>query len=192
MVTLIRLKKEGDGYILFLICKGCEGRSCFEFGGEIADIGLHGGVPESVKTEEIHFPHGLFGGPSIERHAIGRNENARAIVTEAAMNEDFFLFVGEQAEKLRDLFVRRRGPTTDRNVYETHAEGFGLLALFFDEVAIFAAKIDDDGDAKFLELFDAFGMRLGAAKERVCDFSAVRKAGKFEPFAVGGAKHRSR
>ena len=58
-----------------------------------------------------------------------------------------------------------------------------MLAFPFDFVWVFAAKVDDGGDAEFLELFEAFGAKLGSAKKRVVDFSGVWDAGKLEFFA---------
>ena len=46
-------------------------------------------MPESVEAEEVHFFHGLFRGPLLESHAIGSDENSGAIVTKAAVDENF-------------------------------------------------------------------------------------------------------
>src|SRR5256885_4468520 len=84
---------------------------------------------------------------------------------------------------MRDVFVCGRKPSANWNVDEAHAGGFGLLAFPFDFIRVFAAKVDDGGDAEFLELFEAFGARLGSAKKRIVDFSGVGDAGKLEFFA---------
>ena len=140
-------------------------------------------MPEAVETEEVHFLDGLVGRPVIVSHAIGGDENAGAIVAEAAVDEDFFFVILEEGKKLRDLFVGGRRPSAYRNIDEAHAGGFGLLAFPFDFVWVFAAKVDDGGDAEFLELFEAFGAKLGAAKKGIVDFSGVGDAGKLEFFA---------
>ena len=75
-------------------------------GGKIADEGFHRRMPETVEAEEIHFIHGLLGGPALEGHAVGGDKNAGAIVAEAAMNENPFLrMVTKDLEELGDLLV---------------------------------------------------------------------------------------
>lgn len=140
-------------------------------------------MPEAVETKEIHFLDGLLWRPVVVRHAIGGDENAGAIVAEAAVNENFFVVIFEEGKKLRDLIVGGRRPAADGNVDEANAGGFGLLAFPFYFVRIFAAKIDDGSDAEFFELRDAFGARLGAAKKRVVDFSGVGETGKLQFFS---------
>lgn len=137
-------------------------------------------MPKTVETEEIHLFDGLLRRPVIMCHAIGGDENAGAIVAEPAVNENFVVVILEERKKLRDLIVGGRRPSADGNVNEVHAGGFGLLALPFDFVRIFAAKIDDGGDAQFLELFEAFRLRLCAAEEGIVDFSDVGEAGELE------------
>lgn len=141
-------------------------------------------MPETVETEEIHFFDGLLRRPVIVRHAIGGDENAGAIVAEPAMNENFFVFIFEQRKKFRDLIVGGRRPPADGNVDKVHAGRFGLLAFPFDLVGIFAAKVDDGGDAQFLQLFEASRQRLCAAEKGIVDFSGVGEAGELEFFAV--------
>src|SRR5215467_5478153 len=66
---------------------------------------LHGGVPEAVETEEIHFVHRLFGGPLVHAHTVGGNENAGAVVPEAAVHKNLLVrLVVKQGEELRHLF----------------------------------------------------------------------------------------
>jgi len=148
-------------------------------------------MPEAVETKKVHFFHGLLCRPPIEGHSVGGDEDPRTIVSKAAVNKYLFFLVGEERKKLRDLLIGGRGSAANWNVDEAHSEGFGLFALLFGELAIFAAKINDGSDAKFFELFDAFDMRLCAAEERLCDFSTVGKASEFEFLAVRRAKHRS-
>ena len=52
-------------------------------------------MPEAVETEEIHFFDCLMRRPVIMRHAIGGDENAGAIVAEAAVNENFVAVIFE-------------------------------------------------------------------------------------------------
>jgi len=106
-------------------------------------------VPETVKAEEIHFVHGLLRGPAFVGHAIGGDENACAIVAEAAVDKDFFFWmVAKDFEKLRDLLVAGRRPAADGNIDEADAERLGLLAFPRNFARIFAAQVDDGGDAK--------------------------------------------
>jgi len=140
-------------------------------------------VPEAVETEEIHFLDGLVGEPMIVRHAIGGDEDAGAIVAEPAMNENLVVVIFEKRKKLRDLVIGRSRPAADRNVYEVHADGFGLLLFPFDFVWIFAAKIDNGRDAEFFEFRDALGKRLCATKKRIVDSSSVGDTGEFQFFA---------
>ena len=106
-------------------------------------------MPEAVEAEEVHFLGGLLGGPFFDGHAIDGGENAGAIVAEAAVHEDFLPgIVAKEREKLYHLFVAGRIPATDGNVDKAHAHGFDVLALPDDFFAVFAAQIDDGGDAQ--------------------------------------------
>ena len=69
----------------------------------------------------------------------------------------------EEGKELNHALIRWRGPSTDRNMHETHAQGLGLLAFPDDSLGIFAAQIDDGGDAEFLEFGQALRFRLRAA-----------------------------
>jgi hypothetical protein len=159
----------------------------FQALGEIVDKSFHGGVPESVEAEEIHFLGGLLGGPFLHGHAIDGGENAGAIVAEAAVEEDFLPgIVAEEREKLDDLFVGRGVPAANGNVEEAHAQGFGVLALPDDSFAVLAAQIDDGGDAQNLQLGEAHFTRLRAAIQDVVDFSGVGNSGDDDFFAVSG------
>src|SRR6267143_52615 len=133
-----------------------EGWSGIQVRRERENEGFHGGMPKAVEAKKIHLLQGLLGGPFFEGHAIGGNEDAGAIIAEAAMHENFlFGVIVEEREKLNDLLIRWRGPSTDRNMDETHAQGFGLPALPDDFLGILAAKIDNGGDAKFFEFGQA-------------------------------------
>ena len=146
-------------------------------------------MKKAIESEEIHFFNGLPREPAVVSHAVGGDENAGAVVAELAVNKYFFLFISEEGEKLRDLRVRGWRPAADGDINKVQSERFGLFTLLFDEGGVFAAKIDDGGDTEFFEFFDAFGMRLRAAKERIVNFSGVGKAGEFEFLAVGRTKN---
>jgi len=165
--------------------EGSEGGCGIQASGEIVDKRFHGGVPEAVEAEEIHFLGGLVGGPFLDGHAIDGGENAGAIVAEAAVQEYFLTgIVAEEREKLDDLFVAGRGPATDGNVDEAHAQGFGVLALPDDFFAILAAQIDDGSDAQNFELREAHFTRLRAAIQDIVDFSGVGNSGNDDFFTV--------
>ncbi len=100
----------------------------------------------------------------IEGDAIRGDEDAGAILSKTAMNEN--LFVGAAAKdgkKLRDLLVAGSGPAADRKMKEADSQGFGLLTFPSNFVRILAAKIDDGGDAKLFELLQTLPIGLRAA-----------------------------
>jgi hypothetical protein len=114
-------------------------------------------MPKAVETKKIHLLEGLLGGPLFKGHPIGGNEDAGAVVSEAAVHK--YLFFGilvEQGKKLNHVLICGRGPSTDRYMHETHAEGFGLLAFPGNGPRIFAAKIDYRRDSEFAEFGQAF------------------------------------
>src|SRR6267143_1949069 len=123
---------------------------------EPANEGFHGGMPKAVEAKKIHLLQSLLGGPFFEGHAIGGDEDAGAIIAEAAVHKNFlFGVIVEQREELNHLLIRWRGPSTDRNMDETHAQGVRLPAFPGDRVGIFTAKIDHRSDAEFLEFGQA-------------------------------------
>jgi len=166
--------------------EGGEGWGGVEAGGEIADERDHGRVPESVEAEEEHFVQGLLGGPFFDGHAVGGDEDAGTVVAKTAMHEDFLIgIVAEERKELNDLCVRGWSPAADGDVDETHAERFGLLALLFDSFLVFAAKINDGGDAEFFEFGQALRFGLRAAIEMIVDFAAIGNGGDVKFFSVG-------
>ena len=167
--------------------KGSEGGGRLQALGKIANEGFHRGVPEAVEAEEVHFLGGLFGGPFLEGHAIGSDENTGAIVAKTAVHENLLpRSAAEEGEKLDELFVGRRRPTADGDVHKAHAERFCGLAFPFDFVATFAAQIDDGGDAQFFQLNKAVFLGLCAAVEGFGDFSRVVNSGEVEFLSVSG------
>lgn len=172
--------------------EGSEGGGGVEAGGEIADKSDHGGMPEAVETEEVHFFQCLLGGPFFDGHAIGGHEDAGAVVAIAAMHENLLVgVIAKVGKKLQDLFVGGRGPSADGDVDETHAQGLGLAALPKDFFAILAAEVDDGGDAEFFEFGKALGTRLRATVEMIVDFSAIGNGGDMKLFSVGRMHFRS-
>jgi hypothetical protein len=166
--------------------EGGQGGGGVQAGRETADKSDHGGMPEAVEAEEVHFFQGLLRGPLFDGHAIGGHEDAGAVVAIAAMHEDFLArVVAEVGKELQDLFVGGRGPSADGDIQETHTQGFGLAALPEDSFAIFAAEVDDGSDAEFFELREALGPRLSAAEEMIVDPAAIGDVGEVKLFSVG-------
>jgi hypothetical protein len=185
---LFPLEREGQTGVSVLRGRSAEGRECgrrIQARREILDKSPHGGVPEAVEAEEVHFFGGLLGGPFFDGHAIDGGENAGAIVAEAAVHEDFLPgIVAEEREKLDDLFVGWRIPATNGNVDKAHAHGFGMRALPHDFFAVFAAQIDDGGDAQQFQLRETHFPGLRAAIQDIVDFSGVGNSGDLDFLAV--------
>ena len=99
---------------------------CFHARGKIAYEGFHGGMPETVKAEKIHFLHGLLGRPFLKGHAISGDEYASTIVAEQAVHENFLLrILAKKRKKLHDLCIAWRRPATDGDMNEAYAQRFG-------------------------------------------------------------------
>src|SRR6266850_2415263 len=147
-----RMTQAGGSVLRSQSAERGEGRGGFHPRREPANIGFHGRMPESVEAKKIHLLQSSLGGPFFQGHAIGGNEDAGAIIAEAAVHKNcLFGAIVEQGEELNHLLIRWWGPSTDRNMDETHAQGVGLLAFPGDGVAIFTAKVDHRSDAEFLE-----------------------------------------
>ena len=154
---------------------------------EFANEGFHGGMPKTVEAEKIHLLQGLLGGPFFEGHAIGGDEDAGAIIAEAAVHENlFFGIIVEEGKELNHLLIRWRRPSTDRNMHETQAQGVGLPAFPGDRVRIFSAKVDHGGDAQFLEFGQALRSGLRAAIKMVIDSAGVGNARDAKFLSVSG------
>ena len=150
------------------------------------DKGPHGGVPQAVEPEEIHFFYGFFSRPFLRGDAISGDENAGAVLTEAAVHEDFLpRIIVEKREKLDDLFVGWGRPAIDGDVDKAHAQQFGALTLPFDFFAVLGAQIDDGGNAQHFQLREAYFVRLRAAIQDIRDFPGFRNAGDVEFLSVG-------
>ena len=153
------------------------------------DKGPHGGVPQAVEPEEIHFFYGFFSRPFLRGDAISGDENAGAVLTEAAVHEDFLpRIIVEKREKLDDLFVGWGRPATNGDVDEAHAQRFGALALPSDFFAVLAAQIHDGGDAQHFQPREAHFFGLCAAIQDIGDFPGIRNSGKVQFLSVGGWK----
>ena len=129
-----------------------------------ANVIGHGGMPQAIEAKGQHFVQGLIGGPVIKSDAIRGNKDAGAVFSEMAVNENPFSGIAaKEGKELRDLLIAGSGPATDRKMNEADSQGFGLLAFPINLVGILAAKIDDGGDAEFLELQQTFRVGLRAA-----------------------------
>jgi len=100
--------------------------------GKSEDVGDHGGMPATIKSEDVHFRDGLLGRPVIKSDAVGSDKNARAVFAKFAMNKNFLeRSLAEDGEKFGELGGRGRGEAAHGNGNEMHAERFGLKALLF-------------------------------------------------------------
>lgn len=145
-------------------------------------------MPEAVEPEIIHFPQSLVRRRFVERHAIAGDKNACAVFAEMAMHKHFFLGpIAENGEKLRDLRIRGRRPSADRDFHETHSERFRFHFLLVDSCRIFRAKIDDRGDAELLQFKQSWIARLRAAIQMIIDLAEIRNAAEMQFFAVNVA-----
>src|ERR1700747_1406920 len=124
--------------------------------GKIADECAHRGMPEPVEPKEIHLVESFVGEEFVESDAIGGDKNTGTVFTEAAMHEDLFVgIVAKNPEELPDLGVSGSSPAANGNVDEVHAQRFRCFLFPVDFGTVFAAKIDDGGDAQFLQLRQA-------------------------------------
>lgn len=147
-------------------------------------------MPKAVEAKKIHLLEGLLGGPFFKSHTIGSNEDAGAVISEAAVHKYlFFAIIVEEGKELNHLLIRGRGPSTDRYMDQTHAQGFGLPAFPDQGPRIFAAKIDHGSDAEFAEFGQALQTRLCAAIKMVINSAGIGNAGEAKFFSVGGT-HR--
>lgn len=156
------------------------------------DERFHRRVPKAVETEEVHLLHSLFGGPFFDGHAIRGDENAGAIVTKAAVHEDFLArIVAEKKEKLSNLFIGWRSPAIDGNVDEAHAERFGVFAFPLNFFAIFAAQIHDGSHAQHFQFSEAHFSGLCPAVQDLRDFPGIPNSVDVQFLSVRGL-HRGR
>ena len=110
-------------------------------------------MPHAIEAKGQHFVQSLVRGPMIKSDAIGGDEEAGAIFSKTTMNENPFLGIAaKDGKELRDLLVAGSGPAANGKMDEADSQGFRSLAFPINFVGILAAKIDDGGDAKFLEL----------------------------------------
>ena len=93
---------------------------------------------------------------------------------------------------MHKLVVLGRRPPAGANVYQAHAERCGAPALRPDRALSLTAKIHDDGDSKFSELFKTFCVWLGAAVEKIIHFADAGQTGEFCFFRERRRFRRSR
>ena len=138
-----------------------------------------------VESEEEHFGDRLVRRPVIERDAIGSDKNSGAIFTEFAMDENFLQrrFTHDR-KKFRKLRRSRRRKSSDGNRNEMHAERFSSQFFLRTCLRRFTSQIHDGGDAKFFQFVEMRKIRLGAAKQRIRNFSSVRNSGNGDFFGV--------
>jgi len=61
---------------------------------------------ERTKSQTSPFFFGFFRGPALWGHTVRRNHHCRAIVTQAAMNENLFAWIlPQQHKKFREYFI---------------------------------------------------------------------------------------
>jgi len=125
----------------------------------------------------VHFFQSVLGLPMVESNTIGRKKNAGAIAAEPTVNEYFpFGPLGNKREEFGHLFVGRRTPTIARKEDKFHTERFGFSPFVGTFAAKFTAKIDNHGDAEFLQRVQTFiGWLCAAIKIRV-EFSGILHA----------------
>ena len=100
----------------------------------------------------------------VKGDAIRGDEDSGAIFAESAVNEDLFVgLAAKDGKELRNLLIAGSGPAANGKMNEAYSQCFRLLAFPIDLVGIFAAKIDDGGNAEFLELLQTLRVGLRAA-----------------------------
>jgi hypothetical protein len=154
-----------------------------------------------VEPEGIHFLDGLFDSPIVFRDAVGRDHNTAAVFTIFAMDKNLLARrAAQKAEEFSDLLVGRWRPATNRNVDVAETERFDAPALGLDFVTP-TAKIDDRGDAEFLEFSETQLRRLRATQEKVVylasvansrDCNLLRGGGNVRQCGGGGLRESSR
>ena len=169
----------------------CEGLRGTQMVRELADKLLHGRVPESIETEEIHLIHRLFGGPFVYRHAVSGHKNAGAVVAKAAMHKNLLMLIfAEECEELRNLFIGRGSPAADRKVNEANAESLRSVTFPIKFFPVFTSKIHNRCDAQLLQLGEPVFFRLRSAKKNVVDFSCVVNSNNVQFLSVNRLNSR--
>ena len=150
-------------------------------------------MPKALEAKKIHLVQGLLGGPFFNSHAIGGDEDSGAIIAEAAVHKNLlFGIIVKEGKELSHLLIRGRGPSTDRNMDETHAQGVRLPAFPGDPAGIFATKVDHRSDAEFLEFGQALRFGLRAAIKMVIDSAGIGNAGDAKFVSIGRMHHGGR
>ncbi len=118
-------------------------------------------VVRGMETICFHFCHGLLRCPPLIRHAKSGNHHAHAVISQAAMDEDFFTGIfAQQLQKPRKDFVpRKRAVPMNRKVF--HAQRGDLVVLVVPP----APNIDHKVDSHAGQIFEACWRRLAPAKK---------------------------
>ena len=98
--------------------------------GKSEDEREHGRVPEPIKSEGMHFRHGLIGRPVIEGDAVGGDKNSGAILAKFAVNKNLFQgSLSEHEKKFGELSGGGNGEAANRNGDKVNSERFRLEAF---------------------------------------------------------------
>ena len=128
----------------------------------------------------------MVGGPALKSNAVCGNKDARAVVTQSAVNENSLLRgLAKNSEELRQLGGAGIGEAANGNGYEMNPKRFGLDAFLFAQVSEFASQVDDGGNSQSFQFRQIREMRLSAAKKTIGDFSGVGNPGKRDFFGEG-------
>ena len=154
---------------------------------EVANVGLHGGMPESLKMKGVHFAQRLLRRPTVESDAVHGNEYAGTIAAKPAVDEDALprLLLNER-KKLSNLFIFRWSPAIAFYVDEMHAEGFRARAFGLHGAAALASEIDNHVDTKFVKGFKSFLVGLTTTIKKVVDLGAIGNTWKVKGLGENG------
>ena len=107
---------------------------------------------EEVKAESFHFFFCFLSGPTLLGYAVGGNHHAGAVITEVAVNKNFFPgIVAKQLKELGEDIIPGKG-TFPEHGNVPHAEALDG----FMQVLIFSFQTNHDGDAHFGEARETF------------------------------------
>jgi len=118
---------------------------------------------QAVEPEEIHFFYGFFSRPFLRGDAISGDENAGAVLTEAAVHEDFLpRIIVEKREKLDDLFVGWGRPAV-AGMWTKRMPSNSARLRSHSTFSGSRPQIDDGGNAQHFQLREAYFVGLRAA-----------------------------
>lgn len=148
-------------------------------------------MPKLIEAKIIHFPHGFFGRPFLNRNSISGHENTGTIFAEATMHENPGLAI-KQRKKLHDLLICRVRPAADGYSDEFDSQPPGFFPFSITQPGIFGAKVNDRGNADLFQLSNAPKLRLSAAVELIADLAGIRDAGDADFFRADRRDGRQR